>query len=66
MTKTTAQVSDDRRPMTGTWYRSTIDPTVLGKMTAVSGSGDVVTVTMTGGRQDVCTINEFADFWELS
>lgn len=56
--------SDDKRPMTGTWYRSTIDPNILGKVTEIAGH--MVTVIFTGGGVDRCTINEFADSWELN
>jgi hypothetical protein len=58
------KVSDDRKPMTGTWYRSTIEPWRLGKVTRKDGG--MVEVTFTGGGIDRCTIAEFADSWELS
>lgn len=58
------KVSDDKKPMTHTWYRSTIDPLVLGKVTKKTDT--MVEVTFTGGKVDRCTIAEFADSWELS
>lgn len=57
------KVSDDKKPMTGVWYRSTIEPWVLGKVTERDGA--MVEVTFTGGGVDRCTIAEFADSWEL-
>lgn len=57
-------VSDDKRPMTDTWYRNTIEPWILGKVTLIEGN--MITVTATGGIQDRCTVAEFADSWELS
>lgn len=59
-----ARVSDDRLPLTQTWYRSTIHPWVMGKVTEIEGP--MVEVTFTGGGVDRCTVNEFADSWELS
>jgi hypothetical protein len=58
------KVSDDKKPMTGTWYRNTIQPWMLGKVTEVDGN--MITVTATGGVIDTCTVGEFADSWELS
>ena len=58
------KVSDDKKPMTGTWYRSTIEPHIQGKVTKIEEH--MVEVTFTGGGVDRCTINEFADSWELS
>lgn len=75
------QISDDRKPMIGVWYRSTIDPQVMGKvMSAGDGSAclhagchpgrcafsfGLVEVAYTGGGVDRCTVAEFADSWEL-
>lgn len=58
------KVSDDKQPMTDTWYRNTIDPQVQGKVT--SRDGGMVQVTFTGGGVDRCTVSEFADSWEMS
>jgi hypothetical protein len=58
------KVSEDKKPMTGTWYRSTIEPWCMGKVTKLEAH--MCEVTLTGGRMDRCTINEFADSWELS
>lgn len=58
------KVSDDKKPMTHTWYRSTIAPQVLGKVTKLETH--TCEVTFTGGKVDRCTIAEFADSWELS
>ena len=58
------KTSDDLKPMTGTWYRSTIDPFTSGKVTKIDGN--MIEVTMSGGGVDRCTVREFADSWELS
>lgn len=58
------KVSDDKRPMTGVWYRSTIEPHMMGKVTMIYGG--MCEVTFTGGGVDRCTFAEFADSWELS
>jgi hypothetical protein len=75
------QIADDQKPMTGVWYRSTIDPRVKGKVTnAGNGSAclhagchpgrcaygsGLVEVVFTGNGVDRCTVAEFADSWEL-
>jgi len=56
--------SDDKLPMTGVWYRSTIDLQVMGKV--ISINAHMCTVQFTGGGLDTCTFNEFADSWELA
>jgi hypothetical protein len=56
-------IADDKLPMTEVWYRNTIDPNVMGKVTARDGS--MVEVTFTGGGVDRCTLAEFADSWEV-
>jgi hypothetical protein len=58
------KVSDDKKPMTGTWYRNTITPWMQGKVTKIDGN--MITVTATGGVVDLCTVREFADSWEMS
>jgi hypothetical protein len=58
------KVSDDKKPMTGTWYRSTSDPNVLCKVTRIHKSN--AHVVMTGGVHGDYTFAEFADSWELS
>lgn len=58
------RVSDDKKPMTGTWYRSTIEPWMLGKVTKIEAG--MCEVIFTGGGVDRCTFAEFADSWELS
>jgi len=64
MNKTeTAPIADDRKPMTGIWYRSTIDPNVYGKVSEKTATW--VDVIFTGGGIDRCTIAEFADNWEI-
>jgi hypothetical protein len=60
----TIQISDDKRPMTGLWYRSTIQTWMNGKVTKIEGN--MITVVATGGVVDVCTVGEFADSWELA
>lgn len=60
------KVSDDKRPMVWTWYRSTIDPQVMGKVLDLSPNGNIVSMMITGGQEVTCTVNEFADGWELS
>jgi hypothetical protein len=63
MTKT---IADDAKPMMGIWYRSTIDPQVMGKVTMTYDDGKTVDVTFTGGGVDRCTVAEFADSWEMA
>ena len=58
------KVIDDKKPMTGTWYRSTSDAHVLAKVTRVAnGRAHVI---MTGGVHGVYSIADFAENWELS
>ncbi len=56
-------VSDDKKPMTGVWYRSTIDCFTQAKVLRIEGN--LVEIVMTGGQIDTPTLNEFADMWEL-
>lgn len=57
------KVSDDKRPMTGTWYRN-IDATwCLAKVTKIDG-GTVTLATSVGDWTG--SVSRFAATWELS
>lgn len=49
-------------PIINRWYRSTIDPQVMGKVIDITPG--LVTVRLSGGRLDKPTHAEFADSWE--
>jgi hypothetical protein len=63
------KVSDDKKPMTGTWYRSTSDGLTMAKViskTDAPGGDGACTIVMSGGRKDTLTYREFANAWEMS
>lgn len=57
------KVSDDKLPMTGTWYRSTAQHWKLGKVVTVE-HGIVTMATSTGSW--IGDLTSFASDWELS
>jgi hypothetical protein len=65
------KVSDDKKPMTGTWYVSTIDGLTMAKVISKTECGPgcdngACTIVMSGGRKDTLTYREFANAWEMS
>lgn len=50
-------------PIIDKWYRSTIDPQVMGKVTNITRGR--ITVRINGGQIDQPTHREFIDSWEV-